>query len=117
MGLLPGADGLYLCAKRVPNKEGRIEALFLLSFLTLLVQALIEREPRRSIRRDNLDYLPLYPGERATHNPTADQIFKLCSLAQRHNPIKGDGPVHTFELELTDLQCQVLGPLGVAEDA
>jgi len=44
--------------------EGRIEALFTLYFLALLVQALIERELRLAMARASIDELPLYPEQR-----------------------------------------------------
>jgi hypothetical protein len=59
------------------KNEGRIEALFYLYFLVLLVQALIERELRRAMQREQLSALPLYPEERATRRPTAEQILRL----------------------------------------
>jgi len=44
--------------------EGRIEALFTLYFLALLVQALIERELRLAMKREKIEQLPLYPEQR-----------------------------------------------------
>ena len=65
------------------KNEGRIEALFYLYFLVLLVQALIERELRRAMQREQLSALPLYPEERATRRPTAEQILRLFSHTTR----------------------------------
>jgi transposase len=39
------------------KNEGRIEALFTLYFLALLVQALIERELRLAMKRDSIEKL------------------------------------------------------------
>ena len=90
------------------KNEGRIEALFFVYFLALLVQALIERELRRAMQRERIDELPLYPEERSTQRPTAEQILRLFSLTQRHI-LQHDGEsIHTFDPELTDLQRQVL---------
>jgi len=66
------------------KNEGRIEALFFVYFLALLVQALIERELRRAMQHEGIDELPLYPEERTTQRPTAEQILRLFSLTQRH---------------------------------
>ncbi|MCA1738161.1 MAG: IS1634 family transposase [Actinobacteria bacterium] len=97
------------------KNEGRVEALFFIYFLALLVQALIERELRRAMQRQGVENLPLYPEERTTQRPTAEQIFRLFSLTQRH-VLKYQGDiVHTFEPELTDLQRQVLVLLGIPE--
>lgn len=95
------------------KNEGRIEAFFLLYFLALLVQALIERELRLAMRRAAIENLPLYPEERLTAHPTADQVFRLFSLTQRQTLIYEGTPVKVFVQDLTPLQEQVLGLLGV----
>jgi transposase len=95
------------------KNEGRIEALFFVYFLALLIQALIERELRRAMQCAGIDKLPLYPEERTTQRPTAEQILRLFSLTQRHI-LQHDGEsIHTFDPELTDLQRQVLTLLNV----
>ena len=99
------------------KNEGRIESLFFVYFLALLVQALIERELRQAMQREALDALPLYPEERRTRRPTAEQVFRLFSLTQRHVLEHEGQPLRTFEAELTPLQRQVLGLLGVPEHA
>jgi transposase len=95
------------------KNEGRIEALFFIYFLALLVQALIERELRQAMLRTEINELPLYPEERKTQRPTAEQILRLFSLIQRHSLKQEEKIVHTFDPELTDLQRQVLGLLDV----
>lgn len=62
-------------------------------------------------------HLPLYPEERSTSRPTAEQVFRLFSLAQRHTLRERDSIVRTFHPELTTLQLQVLNLLGVPIDA
>ncbi len=95
------------------KNEGRIEALFFVYFLALLVQALIERELRRAMHCAGIEELPLYPEERTTQRPTAEQVLRLFSLTERHR-LQHDGEtIHTFEPELTDLQRQVLALLKV----
>jgi len=99
------------------KNEGRIEALFFVYFLALLVQALIERELRQAMERAGVEALPLYPEERTTHRPTAEQVFRLFSLTQRHI-LEHDGqPIRTFEPELTELQQQVLDLLGIPQNS
>lgn len=94
------------------HNEGRIEALFFLYFLALLVQGLIERELRRAMEREGVEELPLYPEERLCKRPTTEQVLRLFSLAQRH-VLRRPGEVEVFEPELTDLQRQLLRLLGV----
>jgi transposase len=99
------------------HNEGRIEALFTLYFLGLLVQALIERELRQAMMRDKLEELPLYPEQRQCRRPTTEQILRLFSLAERHTLLRDGHTVQVFHTDLTDLQRQVLGLLGVPPQA
>lgn len=99
------------------KNEDRIEALFFLYFIALLVQTLIERELRNAMKREGIEALPLYPEERANKRPTADQILKLFSLVQRNVLVAKGCEVEVFEAELTDLQKQILKMLGVPEAA
>ena len=47
----------------------------------LVVQALIERELRLAMKRENVAELPLYPEQRPSAHPTTKQILGLVSLA------------------------------------
>jgi transposase len=99
------------------KNEARIEALFFVYFLALLVQGLIERELRQGMKRARLEELPLYPEERTCRRPTAEQIFRLFSLVQRSILLRDGAETHVFEPELTDLQTQILKLLGVPSRA
>jgi len=99
------------------KNEDRIEAFFLLYFLALLIQALIERELRLAMKREGIESLPLYPEERLSAHPTAEQVFRLFSLAERNTLTCEGMPVKTFFAELSPLQQQILGLLGVPERA
>jgi transposase len=93
--------------------EGRIEALFTLYAIALLVQALIERELRQAMARQGIDELPIYPEQRQCAHPTTEQVLRLFSLAERHRLIQHGRTIKLFELELTELQRQVLALLSV----
>jgi transposase len=95
------------------KNEGRIEALFTLYFLGLLLQALIERELRLAMTREHIAELPLYPEQRRCKRPTTEQVLRLFSLVERHVLLASGQPVQVFEAELTELQRQVLALLGV----
>ncbi len=99
------------------KNEGRIEALFFVYFLGMLVQAIIERELRREMRRRRIRELPLYPEERQCKKPSTEQILRLFSLPQRHVLYRKGRVAEVFEPELTELQLQVLELLGVPEGA
>jgi transposase len=95
------------------KNEARIEAFFLVFFLALLTQALIERQLRRAMQASGIDELPLYPEERMTKRPTADQIFRLFSHAQRHTLSEHGNVLRTFHPEMTSLQRQILDLIEV----
>lgn len=95
------------------KNESRIEAFFLVFFLALLTQALIERQLRRAMQTSRIDELPLYPEERMTKRPTADQVFRLFSHAQRHTLSENGNVLRAFNPEMTDLQKQILNLIEV----
>jgi len=88
--------------------EARIEAFFYVYFLALLVQALVERELRRGMAREGVTELPIYPEERQCEKPTAEQIFRLFSLASRNILVLAGTDLRVIPPELTALQRQVL---------
>jgi hypothetical protein len=53
--------------------KGRIEALFTLYAIALLVQALNERDMRRAMARQHIAVLPIYPEQRPCAHPTTEQ--------------------------------------------
>lgn len=99
------------------KNEDRIEGLFYLYFLALLVSALIERELRRAMQREGLEEIPLYPEERACHRPTAEQVFRLFGQCERHTLTQGGKVVQVFSPQLTQLQRRVLALLQISPDA
>lgn len=99
------------------KNEGRIEALFTLYFLALLVQALIERELRLAMKREHIEELPIYPEQRPCRRPTTEQILRLFSLAERHTLLSENRAVQVFHPKLTELQRQVLSLLGIPQSA
>lgn len=99
------------------KNPSRIEAFFTVYFLALLVQGLIERELRQTMKRERLKALPLYPEERRCVRPTTEQVLRLFSHTERHVLSRAARTVQTFEAEFTPLQRQVLDLLGVPVSA
>jgi hypothetical protein len=83
----------------------------------LLVQALIERELRRAMEREQIEELLLYPEERSCRRPTVLQILRLFSLIERHALKKVGELIQAFPPQFTDLQSQVLRLLELPENA
>jgi transposase len=99
------------------KNEDRVEALFYLYFVSLLIQSLIEREIRRAMKRQNIGSLPLYPENRENRKPTCEQIFRLFSLTERHVLVNEGEAVRIFNPQLTPLQLQILNLLGISDAA
>lgn len=98
----------------VPLKSvTRIEALLLVYFFALLVDALIEREIRRAMRAARIPSLPLYPEDRLCRAPTTDRLLDLFRDLRRHDLFRADRLVQWFDPELSPLQRQILHLLGV----
>lgn len=106
---------VYEIAPVLLKNEGRVEAFFFLYFLALLIQALIERDARRAMQRVGIEELELYPEDRGSRRPTAEQILRLFSLLERHIVRAGDQIVRVLHPQLTPLQKQVLQLLDIPE--
>ena len=65
------------------------------------------------MQRERITALPIYAEQRQCRRPTTEQVLRLFSLAERHTLIQHGLPVQVFHPEMTDLQSQVLGLLGV----
>jgi transposase len=99
------------------KNEARIEALFTVYFLALMVQALIERELRQAMAAAHIEQLPIYPEQRACRRPTTEHILRLFSLAERITVSAHGQAVRVFPPQLTELQSQILTLLGVPASA
>jgi transposase len=93
---------------------GRIEALFCVYFLVLLVEALLERELRQAMERQGIESLPLYPEGRPCRCPTARRLIDLFEPIQRHTLQQDEAEPTTLVTELTPLQRRLLHLLGLS---
>ena len=95
----------------------RIEALFFLHFVALLVNALLERQVRRAMKQRGIERIPLYPEERECRAPSAERILEIFGSLQRHLLSKRGKPIQRFEPELTALHRKILGLAGLSTAA
>ena len=99
------------------HSSSRIEALFFLHFLALLVNALLERQVRQARADRGIKKLPLYPEERECRAPSAERILETFASLQRHW-LRNDGEVmQRFDPELTPLHRKLLRLVGLSEMA
>jgi transposase len=100
------------------KSHSRIEAFLFIYFLALLVESLIEREIRGSMKAEEISTLPLYPEARACKAPSANRIFELFEDVRRHRLVGANGSVQKhFYDDLTELQRTVLRLLGLSPTA
>jgi len=94
----------------------RIEALMFVYFIVLLLNALIERELRLSMQRENISLLPLYPEERCCKYPTTNRIISLFANQRRHILMNKEKVLKYFYDPISDLQETILELLKVSKE-
>lgn len=92
----------------------RIQALLCLYFFALLAEALLERQLRQAMQRDQIEALPLYPEGRACRWPTARRLIDLFETVQRHTLVHRKHPAKVLVTDLTRLQRKLLKLLGLS---
>ncbi len=70
------------------NSVARIEAFLFLYFVALLVQSLIERAIRQSMKKNGLESIPIYPESRECYSPTTDRILGIFENLHYHGTIQ-----------------------------
>jgi len=108
-----GLKNAHDVAPQYLKRIWRIEALLCCYFLALLVDALLERELRRGMKRARLKELPLYPEGRECKHPTTERMVELFEGLQVHRLYCGRELEDTYAPEISRLQRKVLKLLGV----
>jgi transposase len=91
----------------------RIQALLCMYFFALLVEALLERQLRQAMQKEEIEALPMYPEGRACRWPTARRVIDLFESVQRHTLQQHRQPTEVMVTELTRLQCKLLKLIGL----
>ena len=100
------------------KKNDRIEALMFVYFLAQLLCALMERQLKKEMTKQNIPQIQILPEERPSTNPTAEQVFRVFSPCVRHILFSRPGvPVQTFADPLSKIQRQILELLAVSPKA
>jgi transposase len=104
----------YAVAPIFLKSVARIEALLTIYFLALVVQALLERELRRAMKKQRVHSLPLYAEERDCRAPTTRKVIDTFENVHSHKLTRGesDDPTY-FVTELSPLQTDILSLLRV----
>jgi len=94
----------FVAAPVFLKEVSRIQALLCVSFLALLVESLLEWELRRTMEREGIASVPLYPEGRACRRPMAWKVIDLFEDVQRHELSSGRRPAVVFTTKLSRLQ-------------
>lgn len=97
------------------KSAARLEAFLFLTYIALTVHALIERELRLGMKRQQTGALPLYPEERECAAPTMARLLDVFGDLRR-NVVRDAGKiVKVFPPELRDIHTTTLEILGMTE--
>jgi transposase len=93
----------------------RVEAIMLLFFLALILQAVIERQVRRQMKASDIDALSIYPEHRLAYHPTTAKIFERFQDISNYKIVEGGHVIKVYRDEITDLHKEILGLLSMTE--
>lgn len=100
------------------KKPERVAAMLFVYFIAILILALIEREVRQGMVRNNIESLPLYPEARVCKAPTTEFILRAFDGLRRNHLCDSHGNrVRTFHDPLSPVASQVADLLGVDKAA
>ena len=92
----------------------RIESCLFVYFTAMLLQALIERQARLSMKKRKIASLPVYSEGRECISPAADKLLSAFSEVMTRHLLDTESKIHVFETQLSDKQKLLLTPLGMS---
>ncbi len=99
------------------KKVERVEAMMCLFFMALMLQAVIEREVRLKMQSEDIDAIPIYPEHRRACHPTTTKIFDRFYDTSIYKLVEGNRTIKMFKDDLSAVQTQVLGLMGMTEES
>jgi len=94
------------------KKIERVEAIMFLFFLSLMIQAIIEREVRLKMKESGIKTLPIYPEFRDAYHPTTSKILDTFEGISSYL-VTIDGKTREFRDSLTQTQEIILSLLNI----
>lgn len=92
----------------------RVEGIMFLFFISLMIQAVIEREVRLKMEEKNIAALPVYPEHRIAYHPTTAKIFDRFDGLSLYK-LKQNGVLKILRDDLSVLQKKIIKILGIPE--
>ena len=68
------------------------------------------------MKASHIKALSIYPEHRLAYQPTTAKIFERFQDISNYRVVEGNRVIKTYRDELTDLQKEILGLLGMTED-
>ncbi len=115
LGHICQLKSVHQVAPTLFKRVERVEAIMLLFFLALILQAVIERDVRRNMRASNIDALSIYPEHRLAYHPTTAKIFERFQDMSNYRVVEGNQVIKVYRDEITDLHKEILALLGMTE--
>jgi transposase len=97
------------------KKVERVEANMFAFFIALMIQALIEREVRQKMKRNEIPSLALYPEDREAMHPTTSKIMGIFADVSTYKLMQQGKGIEEFRDDLTDTQKTILRLLDIPE--
>jgi len=94
----------------------RVEAIMFLFFVALIVQGIIERKVRTSMKERAIKSLPIYPEYRRSFYPTTSKIFYNFDGISSYKILKNGKVIKEFKDELSPIQKLLLDLLDIDEN-
>ncbi len=107
---------IHQAAPLLFKRIDRIEANMFVFFLSLMVQAIIERMVRQQIKERKLKPLKLYPEERDAPHPTTSQILKTFDGLCTYKITQEDSTIEEYQDQLDYTHRQVLELMDIEEE-
>ena len=85
--------------------------------MALILQAVIEREVRLKMKNEDIDAIPIYPEHRRASHPTTTKIFDRFYDTSIYKLVEGNRTIKMFKDDLSAVQTQVLGLMGMTEES
>ena len=107
---------VLLAAPLLYKKIERVEGIMFLFFIGLMVQALIEREVRYSMKNEDIEKLFIYPEYRPATAPTTSVILDRFEDVSIYHLMNNEKTIEKFKDDLNDTQKEILQLLKISPD-
>ena len=97
------------------KKIERVEANMFIFFVSLIIQALLERTIRQALDKGKRAPLKLYPEDRDSPHPTTSQILKTFSGISKYTIADSEEHTEEYKDELKPVHREVLEIMDIPE--